>query len=283
VTGKVSEYARQAKIIHLEIDPAEVHKIVRADVAVTGDARKSLKMLTANVSPSRHEEWLREFRDADRVEYGKVVHKDIYPAKPGLTMGEVIRTVSEQTGGEAILVTDVGQQQMVAARYFSFTKSRSFVTSGGLGTMGFGLPASVGAQLAAPERPVVLTVGDGGFQMTIQELGSIAHHKLPVKIILMNNSFLGMVRQWQELFFDKRYSFTELSNPDFLLIAKGYGIEGNRLTSREKLEDSVAAMLNHPGPYLLEVIVEKEDNVFPMVPAGASVSQIMLEPPPLQP
>jgi acetolactate synthase-1/2/3 large subunit len=278
VTGKVSAYARDAKIVHLEIDPAEINKIIRADVAVLGDAKKSLRMLTDNVKKNSHKEWLKEFRDADKVEFEKVIEKDIHPVKKGLTMGEVVRLVSEKTNNDAILVTDVGQQQMVAARYFKFKRSRSFVTSGGLGTMGYGLPASVGAQFAAPDRTVVAMIGDGGFQMTIQELGTISQNRLPIKIVLLNNNFLGMVRQWQQLFFEKRYSFTELINPDFITIARGFGIAGTKVEARENLAGSIQTMMDHPGPYLLEVVVEKEDNVFPMVPAGASVSHIMLEP-----
>jgi acetolactate synthase I/II/III large subunit len=278
VTGKVSAYAREAKIIHLELDPSEVNKIIKVDVAILGDAKKSLKMLFGNVKSNSHEKWLKEFRDADKIEFEKVIRKDLHPDKPKLTMGEVVRMVSEQTRHEAILVTDVGQQQMVAARYFQFKHSRSCVTSGGLGTMGYGLPASIGAQLAAPDRTVVAMIGDGGFQMTIQELGTIAQNKLPIRIIILNNNFLGMVRQWQELFFEKRYSFTELKNPDFVMIAKGFGIDGRKVESRENLESAVAEMIAHPGPFLLEAVIEKEDNVFPMVPSGASVSHIMLEP-----
>ncbi len=278
VTGKVSAYARGAKIIHMELDPSEVNKIIKADVAILGDAKKSLKMLTENVRENNHETWLQEFRDADKVEFEKVIEKDIHPVKPGLTMEEVVRMVSDKTGHEAILVTDVGQQQMVAARYFKFKHSRSCVTSGGLGTMGYGLPAGVGAHFAAPHRTVVAIIGDGGFQMTIQELGTIAQNQIPLKIVILNNNFLGMVRQWQELFFEKRYSFTRLANPDFVMIAKGYGIKGQKVDKRENLEKTVQEMLDHSGPYLLEVVVEKEDNVFPMVPAGASVSHIMLEP-----
>lgn len=278
VTGKVSAYVRDAKVIHLDIDHAEINKIIKADVAVLGDAKKSLRMLTDNVKTNSHEEWLASFEKAYKTEYEKVIDKDIFPTKDGLTMGETIRLVSEKTNHEAIMVTDVGQHQMVAARYFKFKHSRSFVSSGGLGTMGYGLPAAMGAQLAAPDRIVVTVIGDGGFQMTIQELGTIVQNKLPVKIVLLNNNFLGMVRQWQQLFFEKRYSFTELVNPDFLMIAKGYGMEGQKVTSRENLDAAVQEMIDFDGPYLLEVVVEKEDNVFPMVPAGASVSHIILEP-----
>jgi acetolactate synthase-1/2/3 large subunit len=278
VTGKVSEYAKKAKIIHIEIDPAEIDKIVKTDVAVLGDAKKALKMLIDNVNPNNHENWHNEFKKCDAIENEKVIQKDLYPTKPGLTMGEAVRIVSEKTNNEAILVTDVGQHQMIAQRYFGFKKSRSNVTSGGLGTMGFCLPAAMGAQLGVPDRTVVGVVGDGGFQMTIQELGTIAQNKLPVKIMLLNNNFLGMVRQWQQLFFEKRYSFTELHNPDFITIGKGFGIPGHTVDKREDLDASIKKMLDHDGPYLLEVKIEKEDNVFPMVPTGASVSDVILEP-----
>lgn len=278
VTGKVSEYAKKAKIIHIEIDPAEVDKIIKTDVSVVGDSKKALRMLTDNVKQNSHTEWVNEFHKCMEIETEKVITKDIYPTKPGLTMGEVIRLASEKTNNDAILVTDVGQHQMIAQRYFKFKRSRSNVTSGGLGTMGFGLPASMGAQLGAPDRTVIAVIGDGGFQMTIQELGTIAQNKLPVKIILLNNHFLGMVRQWQQLFFEKRYSFTELHNPDFIMIAKGFGIEGHKVDKRDDLDSGVERMLAHNGPYLLEVTIEKEDNVFPMVPTGASVSDVMLEP-----
>ncbi|MCE4565272.1 biosynthetic-type acetolactate synthase large subunit [Maribellus sp. CM-23] len=278
VTGKVSEYARKAKIIHIEIDPAEINKIIKTDVRILGDAKKALKMLTANVKENSHPEWMEEFHKHMKVEQEKVINKDLRPTKPGLTMGEVISLASEKTNHDAILVTDVGQHQMVAQRYFKFKHSRSNVTSGGLGTMGFCLPASMGAQLGAPDRTVIAVIGDGGFQMTIQELGTIAQNKLPVKIIVLNNHFLGMVRQWQQLFFEKRYSFTELQNPDFIMIGKGFGIEGHRVDKREDLANGVQQMLDHDGPYLLEVTIEKEDNVFPMVPTGASVSDIILEP-----
>jgi acetolactate synthase I/II/III large subunit len=278
VTGKVTAYASNAKIIHFEIDPSEINKIKWADVAVLGNAKKTLKMLTDNVKSNQHDDWLARFRECDKIENEKIIHKDLFPQKPGLTMGEVIRIAGDKTNHEAILVTDVGQHQMVASRYFKFRQPRSNVTSGGLGTMGFGLPASMGAQLGAPNRTVIAAIGDGGFQMTIQELGTIAQNKLPVKIIILNNNFLGMVRQWQQLFFEKRYSFTELQNPDFITIGKGFGIEGHKVEVREDLESGIQKMIDHDGPYLLEVVIEKEDNVFPMIPTGASVSEIMLEP-----
>jgi acetolactate synthase-1/2/3 large subunit len=278
VTGKVAAYARQAKIVHLEIDPAEVNKIVRADAPVLGNAKKSLRMLIDNVNPNSHEAWVNEFRACDKIEYEKVISKDIFPTKPGLTMGEVVRIASEKTNNDAILVTDVGQQQMIASRYFKFNQSRSNVTSGGLGTMGYALPAAMGAKIGQPNRVVFAMAGDGGFQMTIQELGTISQYELDLKIIVLNNNFLGMVRQWQQLFFEKRYSFTELKNPDFVGIAKAYGLAAQKVTSREQLEGAIQEMLDHKGPYVLEVIVEKEDNVFPMVPTGASVSDILLEP-----
>ncbi len=277
VTGKVSSYANGAKIIHLEVDPAEIDKIIKTDVAVLGDAKKSLKMLTDNVNENSHESWLQEFHDCDAIENDKVINKDIYPSQEGLTMGEAVRIASEKTRHNAILVTDVGQHQMVASRYFKFTQSKSNVTSGGLGTMGYAIPAALGAQLGAKDRTVVTFVGDGGFQMTLQELGTIVQNKLPVKIILLNNNFLGMVRQWQQLFFDKRYSFTELQNPDFIAISKGFGMNGHKVTKRDELEDGIQKMIEHDGPYILEVVVQKEDNVFPMVPTGASVSDIILE------
>jgi acetolactate synthase-1/2/3 large subunit len=279
VTGKVSSYANKAKIIHLEIDPAEINKIIKADVAILGNSKKSLQMLTDAVKENKYDEWINEFKKCDEIELKKVINKDIHPTKPGLTMGEVVRMASEKTNHEAILVSDVGQHQMINARYFKFKHSRSHVSSGGLGTMGFGLPASMGAQMGAPDRTVFSVSGDGGFQMTIQELGTIAQNKLPIKIIILNNNFLGMVRQWQQLFFDKRYSFTQLHhNPNFITIAQGYGIEGSKVAKREDLDAAMQKMIDHNGPYVLEVTIEKEDNVFPMVPAGASVSDVMLEP-----
>jgi acetolactate synthase-1/2/3 large subunit len=278
VTGKVAAYARQAKIIHLEIDPAEINKIIKADAPVLGNAKKSLRMLIDNVNPNSHQEWLDEFRACDKIEYEKVISHDLYPKKTGLTMGEVVRIASEKTNHEAILVTDVGQQQMIASRYFQFKNTRSNVTSGGLGTMGYGVPAAMGAKIGQPDKVVFAMAGDGGFQMTIQELGTIAQYEIDLKIIVLNNNFLGMVRQWQQLFFEKRYSFTEMKNPDFVGIAKAYGLASQKVTSRGQLEGAIQEMLGHKGPYVLEVVVEKEDNVFPMVPTGASVSDIILEP-----
>lgn len=277
VTGKVSSYAKKAKVVHLEVDPAEIDKIIKTDVAVLGNAKKSLAMLIDNVKDNKHDDWVAEFRECDKIELEKVINKDVYPEKEGLTMGEAVRIASEKTQHNAVLVTDVGQQQMIASRYFKFTQSKSNVTSGGLGTMGYAIPAALGAQLGAKDRTVCCFVGDGGFQMTLQELGTIVQNKLPVKIILLNNNFLGMVRQWQQLFFEKRYSFTELQNPDFITIGKGFGMAGHKVTKREDLDDGIQKMIDHDGPYLLEVVVEKEDNVFPMVPTGASVSDIILE------
>jgi acetolactate synthase-1/2/3 large subunit len=278
VTGKVAAYARQAKIIHLEVDPAEINKIIHADAPVLGNAKKSLRMLIDNVNPNSHQEWLNEFRACDKIEYEKVISHDIHPKKIGLTMGEVVRIASEKTNHSAVLVTDVGQQQMIASRYFKFSQSRSNVTSGGLGTMGYGVPAAMGAKIGRPDRVVFAMVGDGGFQMTIQELGTISQYNIDVKIIVLNNNFLGMVRQWQQLFFEKRYSFTEMKNPDFVGIAKAYGLASQKVTSRDQLEVAIQEMLDHKGPYVLEVVVEQEDNVFPMIPTGASISDIILEP-----
>ncbi len=279
VTGTLNTYAKQAKIIHIEIDPAEINKNVKTDVALLGDAKKILRLLTHIVNPNKHKEWVKEFKQAYVVEDKKVIHSDLYPEKPGLTMGEVIRRVSEYTKNEAVIVSDVGQHQMSTARYSKFKQSRSHITSGGLGTMGFGLPAAIGAKLGEPDREVVVFAGDGGFQMTIQELGTIAQEKLGVKMVILNNHFLGMVRQWQELFFEKRYSFTEILSPDFVKVADAYGIPGNLVSDRNKLDDAIKTMFETKGPYLLEVNIEKEDNVFPMVPQGKSVSEILLSPP----
>jgi acetolactate synthase-1/2/3 large subunit len=277
VTGKVDTYGTNAKVVHFEIDPAEVNKNVQTDVAVIADIKETFEAILPMIEKREHKEWLNQFDSAYQIEYEKVIKNDIHPEKEGLTMGEVVRIINEKTDGEGICVTDVGQHQMIASRYFKIKHTRSLVTSGGLGTMGFGLPAAFGAQTAMPDKPVILFVGDGGIQMTIQELGTMAQHKAHVKIVLLNNNYLGMVRQWQQLFFDKRYSSTELTNPDFITIAKGFGVEGLKVETRDKLEACVEQMLSHDGPFLLEVKVEKEDNVFPMVPSGASVSDVRLD------
>ncbi|MGB6269234.1 MAG: biosynthetic-type acetolactate synthase large subunit [Olleya sp.] len=277
VTGNLTTYAKQAKIIHFEIDPAEIDKNVKTDVAVLGDAKESLSALLPLLKEKTYPEWHQKFKDLYAIEFEKVIKNDLNPTKEGLTMGEVLKEINIQTKGDAAIVTDVGQHQMIACRYANFNKTRSNITSGGLGTMGFGLPAAIGAKMAAPEREVISISGDGGYQMTIQELGTIFQQKTGVKIVVLNNDFLGMVRQWQQLFFDKRYASTEMTNPDFVAIAKGYFIEAQKVTKREDLKDAVAKMINTVGPYFLEVCVEKEDNVFPMVPSGASVSDIRLE------
>jgi len=276
VTGDPNKYAKQAKVIHIEIDPAEIDKIIKTNVAINADAKQALKALTEKVKPNRHPEWLREFRECDKIEYEKVIKNDLYPKGKEIRMAEVIRMVNEIVDGDAILVTDVGQHQMVASRYFKFKHPNTNVTSGGLGTMGFALPAAMGAQIGDKARQVIAVIGDGGFQMTIQELGTIFQYDIPVKIIVLNNNFLGMVRQWQQLFFEKRYSFTEMTNPDFLKIADGYGIPGKRVKERAELGDALKTMLDTKGPYLMEIIVETEENVFPMVPSGDSVANIRL-------
>ncbi|MEQ3663806.1 MULTISPECIES: biosynthetic-type acetolactate synthase large subunit [unclassified Olleya] len=277
VTGSLSTYAKQAKVIHFEIDPAEIDKNVKTDVAVLGDAKESLAALLPLLEEKTHPEWHQKFKDLYAIEYEKVIKHDLHPTKEGLTMAEVLKEINIQTKGDAAIVTDVGQHQMVACRYANFNKTRSNITSGGLGTMGFGLPAAIGAKMAAPDREVISISGDGGYQMTIQELGTIFQQKVPVKIVVLNNEFLGMVRQWQQLFFDKRYASTEMTNPDFVAIAKGYFIEAEKVTKREDLKEAVAKMINTDGPYFLEVCVEKEGNVFPMIPTGASVSDVRLE------
>ncbi len=276
VTGDLSRYAVQAKVIHLDIDPSEINKNVKVQVPVLGNCKETLKHLTQAVKRKSHQAWLEQFRAYDQIEHEQVIEPELKPLGPELTMGEVIRQVNELARGEAILVTDVGQHQMVACRYTHFKQTKSNITSGGLGTMGFCLPAALGAKLGTPDREVVAVIGDGGFQMTLQELGTIFQTKAAVKIIILNNSFLGMVRQWQQLFFDKRYSSTEMVNPDFVKIAEGYGIKGRSIKQRSQLKEAVTEMLNHKESYLLEVHVGKEDNVFPMVPTGASVSDVRL-------
>ncbi len=277
VTGDVTKYARQAKIIHIEIDPAEINKIVKANVAINCDARLAIEKLLPLINETKHDEWIAEFREYDKVEYEKVIQNQVFSPGERLRMGEVVRLLSEKTKGEAIIVTDVGQHQMVASRYYQFRVPNYHITSGGLGTMGFALPAAMGATLGANGHPVIAIIGDGGFQMTIQELGTIAQSKIPVKIIVLNNHFLGMVRQWQQLFFDKRYSFTEMINPDFVKITEGFGINAKRVIEKEDINQGLQWLLDAEGPTFLEVEVEREDNVFPMVPSGESVSNIRLE------
>ena len=277
VTGSPAHFGENARIIHLEIDPAEIGKIIPADVPVAGDVRQTLPLLTERIRKRRHEEWIAGFRACDRIEQERVIRPALHPTGARIHMGEAVDTVARAYDNDAVVVTDVGQQQMFAARYFGFRRTRSLVTSGGLGTMGFGLPAAIGAKLGAPDRDVVLFVGDGGLQMTIQELGTIFQSNVPVKIVLLNNSFLGMVRQWQELFYDSRYSFTELTNPNFGLIARANGIAYRRVEQHEELTDAVAEMKASQGAFLLEVCVESQENIFPMVPAGAPVAEIRLE------
>lgn len=277
VTGKLSDYATQAKVIHFEIDPAEINKNVKADIAVLGDVKETLAEILPMIERKSYKKWHQKFKDLLKIEFDKVIKNDLHPTKEGLTMGEVLKEINIQSGGEAAIVSDVGQHQMIACRYAEFTQSRGNITSGGLGTMGFALPAAIGAKMATPEREVVAVIGDGGYQMTIQELGTIFQTRVAVKIVVLNNDFLGMVRQWQQLFFDKRYASTELTNPDFVTIAKGYQIQAKRVTKREELAIAVEEMMASKEAYFLEVCVEKEDNVFPMIPSGASVSEIRLE------
>ncbi len=276
VTGNLKKYARQARIIHIEIDDAEINKNVQVDLEIHNDAREVLEALIPLVKKSTHESWIREFRICDKTEYDRVIKPETRPETGDIRMGEVVRMVSELTKGEAIIVTDVGQNQMSAARYYNFTQPNSLVTSGGMGTMGFGLPAAVGAKTGRPDKEVIAFLGDGGFQMTIQELGTILHYKIPVKIIILNNGFLGMVRQWQDMFFKKRYASTELVNPDFVAIAGGFSIPAKKVVKREDLKKSLTGMLDAKGPYLLDIQIEKEGNVLPMVEPGASVSEITL-------
>ena len=277
VTGDLKTYAKQAKIIHLELDPAEVNKNVHVDLALISDCKISLKELINNIETKTYPDWIKRFDELDKIEYDKVIHSDLFPSKDGLTMGESIKIINKHSNNDAIIVTDVGQHQMVACRYAKFIRSKSNVTSGGLGTMGFALPAAIGAKMGAIEREVVAVIGDGGYQMTIQELGTIFQQQIAVKIVVLNNDFLGMVRQWQQLFFDKRYASTEMVNPDFVTIAKGYRIRAKRVEKRKDLDKAVKEMIDSKEPFFLEICVEKEDNVFPMIPSGASVSDIRLE------
>jgi len=277
VTGRLDKYAKQATIIHLDIDPSEIDKNVKADIGVWGDCKETLPLLTLGIEKKDRSDWLRVFADYAQKEYDQCIKEELYPSTEEMTMGEVIRVVNEVTKGDAIMVTDVGQHQMVTCRYAKFNQTRSNITSGGLGTMGFGLPASIGAKFGAQDRTVIAVIGDGGFQMTLQELGTIMQTGIDVKIIILNNQFLGMVRQWQQLFNEKRYSFVNIQSPDYVMLAKSYGIEGASVKNRADLVSTVQQMLSHKGSFLLEVMVSKEHNVFPMVPQGCSVSEIRLK------
>lgn len=278
VTGELSKFAINAKIVHIEIDPAEINKIMKADAPVVGDAKEILKELLLKVNENVHAAWLNQFKELNKLEYEKVVRKEIMPHADGaITMGEVINMLSEKTKGTATIIADVGQHQMIAARYYGFSKTDGWVTSGGMGTMGFALPAAFGVKVANPKREAIAVIGDGCFQMTLQELGTIAQSKLPVKIIILNNNYLGMVRQWQELFFNNRYSFVELQNPDFVAISKGFGIDGEKVNTRDELEVALDKMLKSTTPYLLDITVLKQHNVFPMIAAGSGVSEMRLE------
>ena len=276
VTGRLDKYAKQAQIIHLDIDPAEIDKNVMVSIPVWGNCKDTLPLLTERIEAKSHQEWISKFHDAIKIETEKLITPELFPSEGEITMGEVIQLINELTNGEAVMVTDVGQHQMITCRYSHQNKTRSNITSGGLGTMGFALPAAIGAKYGAPERTVIAVMGDGGAQMNIQELGTIMQFKPNVKILILNNSFLGMVRQWQELFHEKRYSFTDIQSPDFVQVAKGYGIKGNKVALREELKVALQEMLSHPESYLLEVAVRMEDNVFPMVPQGKGVSEIVL-------
>lgn len=277
VTGNLASYAKQAKVIHFDIDSGEMNKNVKTAVKVLGDAKETLPLITQFIDKKEYPEWLETFRAYDKLEYDSVIKDELYPENGGMIkMGEVVNKVTEATNNEAICVNDVGQHQMISSRYFKFTQSRSLVTSGGLGTMGFGLPAAIGAKYGAPDRTVCLFAGDGGLQMTIQEFGTIMAYNTNLKMILLNNNYLGMVRQWQELFFDERYSETHLENPDFVKIADAYKIKGEKVTERKDLDAAIARMLEHDGPYLLEVVVETKGMVYPMVPAGGSVTDILI-------
>lgn len=277
VTGSLDAYAKQAKVIHFDIDPAEINKNVKVDVAVLGDCKETLHAVTKRLHPAKHTEWLASFQPYEMLEEERVIRSELYPSGKELKMGQVVRAVSEATRHEAILVTDVGQNQMMAARYFKYRKNRSIVTSGGLGTMGFGLPAAIGATFGRPDRIVCVFMGDGGLQMNLQELGTVMEQKSPVKMILMNNNYLGNVRQWQAMFFNHRYSFTPMMNPDYMQIAAAYGIPSRRVFTCEELEEAIRVMLATDGPFLLEACVEEEGNVMPMTPPGGAVNQMLLE------
>ncbi|WP_407484109.1 biosynthetic-type acetolactate synthase large subunit [Elizabethkingia meningoseptica] len=277
VTGRLDKYAKQAQVIHLDIDPAEVDKNVKTTVPVWGDCKETLPLLSALLKSNDHSEWLAEFRKYEAEEEKECIQPEKNPEGDVMSMAEVLEALNELTNGDAVIVTDVGQHQMVACRYAKFNKTRSNITSGGLGTMGFGLPAAIGAKYGAPDRTVVAIAGDGGFQMTLQELGTIMQYDIEVKILILNNEFLGMVRQWQELFNDRRYSSVNITSPNFVALAKAYGIEGNSVNNRADLKTALKTMLQHKGSYLMEVMVGKENNVFPMVPQGCSVAEIRLK------
>lgn len=277
VTGDVKQYAQQAKVIHIDIDKSEINKIIHADVGINANAKEALQLLEEQIQPAKHKEWIQTFKDFMDEEYDIIIRKDCLNEKEVIKMAEVIYLLDKITNGESIIVTDVGQHQMVASRYYHFKNPRSNVTSGGFGTMGFGLPAAMGAKAGMPSRQVICICGDGGFQMTVQELGTIAQNNIPVKVLLLNNEFLGMVRQWQQIFFEKRYSFTELQNPDFIKLTEAFGIKASKVVDKKDLESGLKEMLEHDGPYVLEVKVEKEENVFPMIPSGAAVSNMILE------
>ena len=277
VTGRLDKYAKQAKVIHLDIDPSEIDKNVKATVGVWGDCKETLPLLTSLVEQKVYPQWLNKFNEYKKQEEETCIIPEMNPTGNTLSMAEVINMLNELTEGNAVVVTDVGQHQMVTCRYAQYKDSKSNITSGGLGTMGFALPAAIGAKFGAPEKTVVAVIGDGGFQMTIQELGTIMQCEVNVKILILNNQFLGMVRQWQQLFHDKRYSFVDIASPNYVQVAKGYNIEGQKIEKREELKQSLTKMLEHNGAYLLEVMVGKEDNVFPMVPQGCSVSEIRLK------
>jgi acetolactate synthase-1/2/3 large subunit len=276
VTGNLATYAKQAKVIHFEIDPSEVDKNVKTTVAVLADVKESLQALLPLIESKTHESWHNEFKEKYKIEFDSVIKEELTPANGGISMGETMEMINKHSNGDAIIVSDVGQHQMFACRYAKFNSTKSNITSGGLGTMGFALPAAIGAKMGMPDREVVAIIGDGGFQMTIQELGTIFQTKVPVKIVVLNNEFLGMVRQWQELFFDSRYASTVMTNPNFVAIAEGYHIKSKKITQREELDGAVAEMLASKESYFLEVMVEKENNVFPMIPTGASVSDMRL-------
>jgi acetolactate synthase-1/2/3 large subunit len=277
VTGNVKTYAKDAKVIHIEIDDAEIDKNIKTDVAIHADAKEALSKLLPIIKTKTYPEWVAEFEVCKKIETEKIIRSDVHPESGKIRMGEVVNLVSEITDDNAVIVTDVGQHQMITERYYRYRTTNSNVTSGGLGTMGFALPASIGAKIGQPERQVVAVIGDGGFQMTLQELVTIFQYKIPVKIIILNNNFLGMVRQWQQLFFTRRYSFTELVNPEFSKVAESFGITSQKITDRKDRKPALDEMMDHKGPYLLDIIVEKEENVFPMVPSGACISEIRLE------